>query len=197
VKFPSIPVVGDPSTQCLVESDDVLEIIVGSSEGGCAIPFEKLELPITKSLSNQVLEFDMEFLVTPNADEGRCDGIYYGNNHLVRNTSGNTVLYWIPRTEDRGYRFYESGPTPLHDSIGLLPRTKEPASRLKIIIKSNGEQILVADNDIWKNLSGNAIQFVNKPFLGFWGWMNNHLRISNFIIRSHTGEKEKKSVFRK
>ncbi|CAF0766523.1 unnamed protein product [Rotaria sordida] len=167
IKFPSILVVGNPSTECLAKSDDVLELITGSSEGGCAIPFQRLKLPITKSLSNQVLEFDMEFLVTPNDDVGRCGGIYYGNHHLDRSTSGNTVMYWIDRAGDRGYRFYESGPAPSHDSIGLLPRKKDPARHLRIIIKSNGEQILVADNDIWRNLSGNAVQFVNKPFLGF------------------------------
>ena len=190
----NVSVVGNPSTECLVKSDYILEIITHSSEGGCAIPFEQLNLPITKSLSNQVLEFDMEFLITTNDDVSRHGGIYYGDHHLDRLTIGNVVIDWLDRIRDRGYRFYKTG--SFSDSSNILSpeRNKEPTRHLKIIIKSNGEHIVIAENYILKNLNGNAVQLYNKPCLGFWAWGNNHLRISNFTIRPYKGKAKKKSI---
>jgi hypothetical protein len=191
VKLSSVSVVGNPLTECRMKSDDVLEIITYSSEGGCDIPFERLKLPITKSLSNQVLEFDMEFVVKPDGIIGRHGGLYYGNHSFHRWANGGTIVDWTDRVDDRGYRFYQTMPTPDYLNI-LLPRNKEPVNHLKIIIKSNGEQIIVAQDDIWRNLTGSAVQLLNKPHLAFWAWGDNHLRISNLVIRPYTGEKEKK-----
>jgi hypothetical protein len=125
----------------------------------------------------------MEFLVRPGDEVGRHGGIYYGSHQSGRQC-GNTVLDWIDRTSDRGYRLYESGPI----SPSLLPRMKEPTGHLKIIIKANGEQIVVAGDDIWKSRNVGPAHELDKPCLGFWAWANNHLRISNFIIRPYTGK---------
>lgn len=133
----------------------------------------------------------MKFLARPNHAEGRCGGIYYGDHHLGRFTRGNIAIDWIDRTDDRGYRFYQTGPSASHSLNIMLPREKEPANHLKIIVKSNGEQIVVAKNDIWKIPNASLVQLLDKPYLGFWAWNNNHLRISNFVIRPYTGEKRK------
>jgi hypothetical protein len=125
----------------------------------------------------------MEFLVRPAGEVGRHGGIYYGSNQSGRGI-GNTVLDWIDRTYDRGYRFYNSVST----NPSLLPRTKEPTAHLKIIIKANGEQIVVAGDDIWKSRDVGPAHELDKPYLGFWAWGNNQLRISNFIIRPYTGK---------
>ncbi|CAF1484171.1 unnamed protein product [Adineta steineri] len=185
IQLSDVSVVGNSLTRCVIKSNDVLEITTHLSEGGCVVPFKQLKLPTTKSLSNQVLEFDMEFLAEPYDDVGRHGGIYYGNHSFDRWTNGNTVVDWIDRTHDRGYRFYQTGRYP-DDSNILVLQKKEPVNHLKIIIKSNGEHIIVAENTIWKNLTSNAVQLLNKPYLGFWAWSNNHLRISNFIIRPYT-----------
>jgi hypothetical protein len=130
----------------------------------------------------------------PYDDVGRHGGIYYGNHSFDRSKSGNIVVDWIDRSYDRGYRFYQTGSDPDYSNI-FLPRNKEPIHHLKIIIKSNGEQIIVAQNDIWKNLTSNGVQLLNQPWLGFWAWGQNYLRISNFVIRPYTGEKlEKKRL---
>ncbi|CAF1224006.1 unnamed protein product [Adineta steineri] len=185
IKLSDVSVVGNSLTKCVIKSNDVLEITTHLSEGGCAVPFEQLKLPIKKSLSNQVLEFDMKFLTNPYDGVGRHGGIYYGNHSFDRRADGNTGVDWIDRTRDRGYRFYRTGWYP-DDSNVLLLQKKEPVNHLKIIIKSNGEHIIVAENTIWKNLTSNAVQLLNKPYLGFWAWGNNHLRISNFTIRPYT-----------
>ncbi len=196
VTFPGgVSVVGHPTTQCLVRSDNVLEIHAHGAEGGVSIAFERLNLPSVKSLSNQVLEFDLEFLVKPDGDVGRHGGIYYGNHQSDRQTKGNTCLDWIDRADDRGYRFYETG-SDHHLSLNvLLPRRKEPINHLKIIIKDNGEQILVAGDDIWKVRNVGPVHLLDKPCLGFWVWPNNQIRISNFVVRPYTGKVKKKSIF--
>ncbi|CAF3332294.1 unnamed protein product [Rotaria sp. Silwood2] len=191
VEFVNVRTVGDPSTACLATCGSTLEIITGSFEGGCAIEFHQLKLPNIKSLSNQVLEFDMKFLKKPSNSVGRCGGIYYGNHELERFVGGNIVLDWIDRTDDRGYRFYDSGLESSHSLNVLLPRTNEPASHLKIIIKSTGEHIVAAGNDIWKRLNGSAVQLLDTPYLGFWAFYNNHIVISNFSIHPYTGEKNR------
>ncbi|UJR19801.1 hypothetical protein I4U23_022934 [Adineta vaga] len=186
VDLSNVSIVGDSFTEYRVRSNDVLEIITHNSEGGCAIPFEQLKLPVNRSLSNQVLEFDMEFLTVPNDEVGRHGGIYYGDHEFDRSMNNNVVIDWIDRYFDRGYRFYQ---TDAHSTIphSVVPYKNEPARHLKIIIKANGEQILVIEDGVWRRLNCGRIHLLGKPCLGFWAWANNHLRISNFTIRPYIG----------
>ena len=191
VQFRNITRIEDPMTECVVKSGHVLEIDArsSSSEGGCAISFNELRLPPTESLSNQVLEFDMEFLIKPASEVGRHGGIYYGDHELGRFRDGNVVLDWIDRPTNLGYRFYESGLNRTHQNTFFFALRNESANHLKIIVKSNGEHIIVVENFIWKiQLTTAAIPSLGKPCLGFWAWPQNHIRISNFIIRPYKGE---------
>ena len=121
----------------MVRSYNVLEIHAHRADDGGSIAFERLNLSSLKCLSNQILEFDFEFLVKLGGDIGRHGGIYYGNHHFDREITGNTCVDWI----NCGYRFYETGPGHGVNINMLLPRTKQPSNHLKIIIKDTGEQI--------------------------------------------------------
>ncbi|CAF1332597.1 unnamed protein product [Didymodactylos carnosus] len=182
--------IGLLNANCNVTNDgETLEILTKNSEGACSVSFKQLNLSEKKSLLNQTLSFKIEFLSTPtHNDVGRHGGIYYGESNYKRFThDGNTIVEWIDRNWDRGYHVYEKVETEAERiEKRLLPLNNEPAEHWKITILENGEELFEWGDDLKKIIKTEAqIQLLNKPYLGFWAYDFNHIKISNFIIQPY------------
>jgi len=164
---------------CRVPNANTLIVNAPSSEGACQVPFSALRVPGSKSLTSQIISFDVQFLRRPTDTVGRHGGFYFGANPTGRRD--NIVVDWIDRSFDHGYRVY-GGENPKWSQ--LTPSSGEPHQHWTVIVMADGTMHFRSGDIAYDHKISQ--HNMDKPSLGFWAWPGNRLKITNFNIRPYS-----------